>query len=289
MRSAVATADHRRRALRAAAAAALLAAAPPPAAASPDLSTLLALQEAAAQRDWGQRFEHGEGVDRDPDAAVKLYCHAARSGDADAAYRLGWMYANGRGVPRDDALAAAWFTRAAEAGDAHARRMLARLAAAAPRAACRLADGTEYRRPLVSEPSPTPDTIARWVHRLAPDYALDPALVLAVIRAESNFDPRALSSKDARGLMQLIPGTARRFGVRDVWDPLDNLRGGMAYLRWLLDEFGGDEALALAGYNAGEGAVRRYRGIPPFPETRAYVRKVSRWRLRGTDGAGGAA
>lgn len=124
---------------------------------------------------------------------------------------------------------------------------------------------------------------------LAPRYRLDPGLVLAVIRAESNFDPTALSPKDARGLMQLIPATASRFGVTDVWDPLDNIKGGMAYLRWLLDHFDGDEALALAGYNAGEGAVRRYRGIPPYAETRNYVKKITRWRKAERRNRSGAA
>ena len=78
------------------------------------------------------------------------------------------------------------------------------------------------------------------------------------------------------GLMQLIPRTAKRFGVDDVWDPLQNIRGGMAYLRWLLDHFEGDVPLALAGYNAGEEAVRNYRGIPPYNETQRYVRLITR-------------
>jgi soluble lytic murein transglycosylase-like protein len=100
-------------------------------------------------------------------------------------------------------------------------------------------------------------------------------LVIAVIQVESNFDPNALSPKNAQGLMQLIPETAERFGVKDVWDPEQNLRGGMAYLRWLLDYFRGDVRLALAGYNAGEGAVERHQGVPPFDETQDYVRKVT--------------
>jgi len=98
---------------------------------------------------------------------------------------------------------------------------------------------------------------------------------MAVIQVESNFDPNALSPKNAQGLMQLIPETAERFGVNDVWDPEQNLRGGMAYLRWLLDHFQGDVRLALAGYNAGEGAVEQHQGIPPFGETQEYVRRVT--------------
>jgi soluble lytic murein transglycosylase-like protein len=109
---------------------------------------------------------------------------------------------------------------------------------------------------------------------VAPEYRLEPALVLAVMAAESNFDPAAVSPKNAQGLMQLIPETARRFGVRNVLDPAQNIRGGMAYLRWLLAYFEGDLSLALAAYNAGEGAVERYLGVPPFAETRNYVLKI---------------
>lgn len=118
--------------------------------------------------------------------------------------------------------------------------------------------------------------IAHWVSQLAPAYGLDPKLILAVIQAESNFNPGARSPANALGLMQLIPATAARFGVRDRADPVQNLHGGMAYLRWLLSFFDGDIRLSLAGYNAGEGAVLKYLGIPPYPETQHYVRKVMR-------------
>lgn len=104
---------------------------------------------------------------------------------------------------------------------------------------------------------------------------LDPALVKAVIAVESAYDPAAVSPKGAVGLMQLIPGTAARYGVRNSTEPKDNVSGGTRYLRDLLDLFKGDLALALAGYNAGEGAVMKYKNtIPPFPETQAYVKLV---------------
>ena len=105
-------------------------------------------------------------------------------------------------------------------------------------------------------------------------YSLDPALVQAVVAVESGFRPDAVSPKGAQGLMQLMPATARYLGVKDSLDPVDNLDGGARYLRGLLARYNGDVNRALAAYNAGEGAVARHRGVPPYPETLAYVRKV---------------
>lgn len=105
---------------------------------------------------------------------------------------------------------------------------------------------------------------------------LDPALVQAVIQTESNWNPFAVSRKGAFGLMQLLPSTAERYGVRDVFDPAQNVNGGTRYLRDLLDRFHGDLKKSLAAYNAGEQAVQRYGGVPRYPETRAYVRKVTK-------------
>lgn len=109
---------------------------------------------------------------------------------------------------------------------------------------------------------------------------VSPALALAVIAVESAGRPAAVSPAGAQGLMQLIPATASRFGVRDPFDPGQNIRGGVAYLDWLLEEFDGDAILALAGYNAGEGAVRRNGGVPPYAETRDYVPRVlAAWQV----------
>jgi hypothetical protein len=105
---------------------------------------------------------------------------------------------------------------------------------------------------------------------------VDPQLVFAVMRQESSFNWRALSPKGASGLMQLMPATARRFGVQNIFDPAQNIEGGTRYLRFLLDTFGGDVELALAGYNAGEHAVARYGNrVPPYRETQDYVRRIS--------------
>jgi hypothetical protein len=107
--------------------------------------------------------------------------------------------------------------------------------------------------------------------------SVDPLLLYAIMHQESTFKPRAMSNKGARGLMQLMPGTALRFGVTSIWDPKQNIEGGTRYMRFLLDKFDGDVKLALAGYNAGEGAVMKYGyRIPPYSETQEYVRRISK-------------
>ncbi len=224
------------------------------------------------------QYEHGEGLEQSIDKAVEYYCLAARKEHASAQYRLGWIYANGRGGIKNDELAWEWFSKAAKLGDNDAKKMLRFISSTSSRgeARCILSDGSEFFEPLKSTHNPSPKLIQKWVIRLSPEYGLDPLLVMAVIKAESNFNVKALSPKNARGLMQLIPDTARRFGVKDVWDPLDNLKGGMAYLQWLKTHFKGKLELMLAGYNAGERAVERFKGVPPYKETRAYVNYIKK-------------
>jgi soluble lytic murein transglycosylase-like protein len=106
-------------------------------------------------------------------------------------------------------------------------------------------------------------------------HGVDESVVRAIIHAESAFNPNALSRVGAQGLMQLMPATARRFGVGNAFDANQNIRGGVEYLAWLLQRFNGDLTLAAAGYNAGEGAVDKYRGVPPYSETRRYVERVA--------------
>lgn len=106
---------------------------------------------------------------------------------------------------------------------------------------------------------------------------VDPMLLYSIMHQESSFKPRALSHKGASGLMQLMPFTAARFGVKQIWDPKQNIEGGAKYMRFLLDLFSGDVRLALAGYNAGEGAVMKYGyNVPPYNETQEYVRRISK-------------
>lgn len=254
--------------------------------------------DAARLVQQAKRHEHGVGAAQDIDRALRLYCEASGLGSTEARYHLGWLYASGRVGAVDEVLAAAWFRAAHEAEHPRARQQLASLGALeielAQQPQCvlsatvrerRIADLAPSQRTAADEPAMpegiTVREVARrdivaLVRRLAPEYRLDPELVLAVIEVESNYDPQARSPKNAQGLMQLIPATAERFGVTNVWDPVQNLRGGMAYLRTLLDYFAGDLELALAAYNAGERAVDEHGGIPPYPETRAYVKRVKR-------------
>jgi Transglycosylase SLT domain/Sel1 repeat len=257
-------------------------AAPAASQAAPALDADALNAEIVALRTLAAHYENGEGVARDPLHAYALYCQAAKSGDAEAQYDVGWMYLNGRGVARDDALAARFFAMAAAQGQAQAQALLAHVGPPA-------ADLPECMRdppPPPPPPEPIDDgssfvaanaeqaRVAKLVRELAPQFDVSPLLALAVIRAESNFDPRATSAKNAQGLMQLLPGTSQRFNVRKPYDIAQNVRGGLAYLQWLLAYFEGNVSLVAAAYNAGEKTVDRYRGVPPYPETRDYVRRV---------------
>jgi soluble lytic murein transglycosylase-like protein len=253
-----------------------------------DWQVLLADPDPVELTDLASQYERAIGYRRDYGRARQLYCAAARLGHLPAQRRLAWMYANGLGAPRDTDLAAAWLEVAAANGDLKARRFLAFVGEPVVRRKPRCTYESRFDAyaiamifgqdwdAIINMGTPERQQIASWVRRLAPDYGLDPNLILAMILTESNFNPRARSSKNALGLMQLIPSTAARFGVRDRADPIQNLHGGMAYMRWLLSFFGGDLRLSLAGYNAGERAVEKYLGVPPYRETQNYIQKVLR-------------
>ncbi len=272
-----------------------------------DWSRLLAEPDPGELMEMATGYEKARWGHHDYGRARQLYCAAARLGYTPAQLRLAWMYANGVGSPQDRELAGAWLRVAAAEGSSEARRFLAFLnfpprgrdprctwdsrydeyalavipavlvEGGSPIYGDSITSWAEGIGGVAAAGDPSVRQIESWVRRLAPEYGLESELVLAMIRVESNFNPRARSPKDAWGLMQLIPATAARFGVRDSTHPIQNLHGGMAYLRWLLAYFLGDLRLALAGYNAGEGAVEKYRGIPPYNETRQYVRKVLRF------------
>ncbi|HKD09060.1 MAG TPA: lytic transglycosylase domain-containing protein [Bryobacteraceae bacterium] len=120
-----------------------------------------------------------------------------------------------------------------------------------------------------------PAELTATIDRIAAEQGVENLLVHSVIRAESNYNPRAVSPKGAEGIMQLIPSTAKRFGVNNIFDPIENILGGVKYLKFLLDYYQNDYVRAIAAYNAGEAAVDKYNGIPPFSETRNYVYRVS--------------
>ncbi|MEJ2638855.1 MAG: transglycosylase SLT domain-containing protein [Desulfosarcinaceae bacterium] len=146
-----------------------------------------------------------------------------------------------------------------------------------------LAEATEETPPLEkgepeSEPQQPEPPFHSLILQAAMAHDVEPALIKAVILAESNYNPKAISKRGARGLMQLMPSTAAALGVTDLFDPEDNINGGVKYLRQLLDRFNNDVRLALAAYNAGSRYVRRYKGVPPFRSTRLYIKKVFKYQ-----------
>ena len=251
-----------------------------------DWQALLAEPDPVQLMELAGQYENAIGYRRDYGRARQLYCAAARLGHTPAQLRLAWMYANGLGAPKDTDLAAAWLVVAGANGDLKARRFLAFVGEPVVKRKPRCTYESRFDAYAIATiagfgldaygASPERDQVVTWVRQLSPEYGLDPNLILAIIKTESNFNPRAISPKNAAGLMQLIPSTAARFGVKDRSDPIQNLHGGMAYMRWLLSFFQGDLKLSLAGYNAGERAVEKYLGIPPYPETIDYVKKVIR-------------
>ncbi len=225
----------------------------------------------------------------DPEISLLNYCQAAARGQVSAYYELGWLYFTGHGVARHPERAVGWLTQAAAAGDLQAKHLLKLLTGIKPQA-----DSTCERLlrppplPVVPRITAAPERVVEietLVRRFAPHFNLHPELVMAVIAIESNFNPHAESPAGAQGLMQLMPATAARFGVTNVWDAKSNLIGGMMYLSWLLRRYHGAIELALAAYNAGEGAVDQYAGIPPYTETRNYVARITRQFNQVTGGA----
>jgi soluble lytic murein transglycosylase-like protein len=241
--------------------------------------------DAESQFNLGWMLAHARGIERNDAHAAHLFAAAAEQGHpqaANMAQRLGEPLGDPPAClqspdePAPAAAAAAALAAPAPVGQPGKVTVMmqsGQLVIIRPPEPKPVAQATQAPAAMPLPPN-APEVIVNFVRIVAPEYKLDPALVLAVMATESNFNPIAVSPRNAQGLMQLIPDTARRFNVRNIMDPAQNIRGGMAYLRWLLAYYQGDVALALAGYNAGEGAVDRYRGVPPYAETRNYVARI---------------
>lgn len=230
--------------------------------------------------------------------AAAMYCEASRLGSTEAQYRLGMLYAFGKGVPENRAFAASLFSMASHQGHRKAFDMLETVNFKSQELPECVVSETlpEKRPPPVFGPAEHTETIDRYLESLPSNkswiidlankisdwYEIDPKLVLSIITVESEFETKARSPKSAMGLMQLIPATAERFNVKNAFDASQNIRGGIKYLRWLLSYYRGNIELATAAYNAGEKAVDRYLGIPPYPETREYVKRLKKLYRRST-------
>lgn len=270
---------------------------------SPLANPNAALMELAFK--FGKRNKHFAGFDK----VYENYCSKASNGDANAQYALGWLHEYGKGVPVDKPLAKVFYGIAAEQDHSLALKSLPRLdseiegvlpkcmfpepvvyVVEAPKltreqlaenerkAQIALAEEEKRQRNMARAERifKRQKSIYRIVKRLSKKYAMDPKLIMSFIAIESAFDVTATSPKNAQGLMQLIPKTARRFGVKNAYDAKQNIRGGIKYIRWLLAYYEGNVELAAAAYNAGERAVDRYKGVPPYKETQNYVKRLYR-------------
>lgn len=220
--------------------------------------------------------------------AERHYCAAGRLGSIEGQYRLARIYLKGKGSDYKPQWATNLLSIAASNGHQKAQELLSRYSISGDSLPPCITTASAELPPLNTDIAIPYEIVSSYIRslpaykqrhaltiqRLAPKYQIDARLALAVVRVESNFEADAKSPKNAVGLMQLIPETGLRFKVKDLNDPVQNIHGGLSYLRVLLNYFNGDVALALAAYNAGENAVIRHGGIPPYAETQEYVRRV---------------
>ncbi len=228
-------------------------------------------------------LEQGESAEKywgNYELAMALYCDAGRMGSPEGYYRVGLILRRWRRSTSRRRMANAHLALAARLGHQEAVKHYDERVGSAPLGEiCRIPHDYVAAGPFnlerhISGLSPARRKIAAYIRQAAPIYGVDVRFALGVALAESNLNPRAVSVKNAQGVMQLIPQTQKRFGVKNPFDPKLNVRGGLAYLRWLKKTFKGNLRLVAAAYNAGEGAVRQYGGVPPYPETHQYVRRV---------------
>ena len=233
-----------------------------------------------AALEQGRAAEEGKGFSKNLSQAVALYCDAATMGSPEGFYRIGRLLATAPVGQRNQRLANAYLALAISLGnqDAHKYFDPAQGNAELGSDCAQLAGVVENQNfnvdAYLAKQAPAKIEIARLIRQLAPKYNVDPRLALAIAMTESNLTANAVSPKNAQGVMQLIPATQERFGVTRPFNAEQNIRGAMAYLRWLDKRFAGDWRLVAAAYNAGEGSVDRYGGIPPYAETQQYVRRV---------------
>ncbi|MHC9244610.1 lytic transglycosylase domain-containing protein [Aeromonas jandaei] len=231
----------------------------------------------------GQAAQHSGNLQK----AIALYCVAASTGNPEGYFRIGRLLATGPASVRSVKMANSYLAMAMRLGNQQASRYYNPRVGNAPMGdqcgvGMRGGQGSYFALPstpfnveaYLARQSPSKQKLATMLRHAAKRHQVDVRLVLAIAIAESNLESRAVSAKNAQGVMQLIPETQQRFGVTQPFDPAQNIKGGVSYLKWLDRRFDGDWVLISAAYNAGEKAVERYGGIPPYDETREYVKRV---------------
>ncbi len=231
----------------------------------------------------GQAAQHSGNLQK----AIALYCIAASTGNPEGYFRIGRLLATGPASVRSAKMANSYLAMAMRLGNQQASRYYNPRVGNAPMGdqcgvSMRGGQGSYFALPstpfnveaYLARQSPGKQKLATMLRHAAKRHQVDVRLVLAIAIAESNLESRAVSAKNAQGVMQLIPETQQRFGVTQPFDPAQNIKGGVSYLKWLDRRFDGDWVLISAAYNAGEKAVERYGGIPPYDETREYVKRV---------------
>ncbi|WOE85921.1 lytic transglycosylase domain-containing protein [Aeromonas veronii] len=231
----------------------------------------------------GQAAQHSGNLQK----AIALYCVAASTGNPEGYFRIGRLLATGSASVRSAKMANSYLAMAMRLGNQQASRYYNPRVGNAPMGdqcgvGMRGGQGSYFALPstpfnveaYLARQSPGKQKLATMLRHAAKRHQVDVRLVLAIAIAESNLESRAVSAKNAQGVMQLIPETQQRFGVTQPFDPAQNIKGGVSYLKWLDRRFDGDWVLISAAYNAGEKAVERYGGIPPYDETQEYVKRV---------------